>query len=388
MALPPEFLAVKRALNWAIFVGVVVVLLVGAYVVVPGATVYLAPAIDPVTVTTQVTADPEAGYVDLDAGVIPARIIGIELEWSTTMPTTGRTDVPGTKATGTVIFFNRIAEPVEIPVGTVVRTSAATPVRFRTTEAATLPGELNASVEVPIEALDEFAGPVGNVEARLINRVEGPLALQVGVINLEPTSGGGTIEAPAVTQEDLDRLYSVVLQQLQQRAFAEMSTPDWLGPTEFLVADSLRVVLIRDEVYSAQVGEPAENVSLNMRVVVQGVVVDEQPARQVAFAGLGERVPPGYRIDQSTLSFERGQITGVDAERRVTFLMSCSGVVVAEIDPDWVRQSVAGAPVDRALEWLNTTIPLREPARIELLLPWLGRMPLLPIRIDVQTVPL
>lgn len=383
LALPPEFVAVRRAINRVLFAVAMALLLLGLYVVAPGARVTLEPAADQVSVTVPVIADPELGGVNLIDRAVPARIVGVEVEWSTAVSTSGVTTVPSEPARGTVVFSNQLIDQVVVPAGTVVRTTAAEPVRFQTTQEVIVPAGIAATAETPIEALPEYIGLVGNVDANLINRVEGPLGVQLAVTNLEPTRGGGVKEVPAVAKEDYERLRAALLQQLQQRAYVEMSSPDWIGPTEFVALESLSVVWVQDETYSAYVGEAADSVSLEMRVVVQGVVIDEQYARQVAYAALAERVGPGFRILDNSLTFVRGETLGVDDARRVTFLMTGAGDVASAINPDAVREQVAGLAVDQAVASLNAEFPLKQPPRIELWPDWFGRIPLLPVRVDV-----
>jgi len=100
--------------------------------------------------------------------------------------TTGRRDVPDAKASGEVTLVNLLPQDVNVPRGTVVRTSAAVPVRFQITQDVVVPA--NGQITVPIEALNP--GLTGNVGALLINQVEGPLASALRVFNTNPTSGG------------------------------------------------------------------------------------------------------------------------------------------------------------------------------------------------------
>lgn len=384
LIIPPEFMAVRRVLSWFIFAVVVTVLLFGLYVILPGARVSLKPAADQVSTTVPVIADPELNAVNLADRAVPARIIGVEVEWSTTIPTTGTAEKPNTKAIGEVVFSNLLAEEVTIPAGTVVRTSAAEPIRYKTTEEVTVPAGIASTVSAPIEALDSFTGPIGNVGPGLINRVEGPLGVQLGVTNPDRTRGGGVTQVQAVAKEDYELLRSTLLQQLQQRAYAEMLASEHLvGPLDFISTESLAVVLVLNEIYSERIGEPADTLSLEMRVVVQGAVVNEQHARQVAYAALADRVGPNSRILDDTLTFTRGEELGVDEERRITFLMTGTGEVAADIDPNHVRRVVTGQPAGRAADELSTLYPLAGRPVMELWPNWFGRLPLLPFRIEV-----
>ena len=369
----------------AILVGIVLIaLLAGIYIILPGATIYLIPTSDQVTVLTTVTADPEATQVDVINGIIPARVVGVEVQGSATIDTTGTQQQPSEKAQGVALFTNLIPEQVTIPTGTVVRTSAAEPVRFMTLVDATLAGEIGATVEVAIEAVE--AGFGGNLPSNRINQIEGPLSTRLAVTNPAPTRGGNEIEVRAVSQEDHDRVRALVLQQLQQRAYAEMQTDPYIAllETEFVPIESLSVVLIQDEIYSGYIGQAAEQVNLIMRATVQGVAINELFARQVVYARLAEKVGSGYQIGSASLVFRRGEVTHIDEQRRVTLIMQGAGDVLAAIDPVQVQQMVRGLTVQKAALRLNRELLLATPPIIRTWPPFWPLMPTLPLRIQVQ----
>ncbi len=358
-------------------------LLTGAYVILPGARIDLVPAGNQVTVTTTITADPgqEAGFVDPDASLIAGRRVGVEVEGSTTVDATGTLLEPSQKARGIALFTNLIPDQLTIPEGTIVRTTQAQPVRFVTLEDATLPGQIGETVSVTVEALEP--GFEGNLPSNRINEVEGPLASRVGVTNPEPTNGGYADEVPAVAEDDLTRARALLLQQLQQRAFAEIET-GLIDEMEFVPIESLNVALIHAETYSAYVGEAQERVTLTMRVTIQGTAVDERLARQVVYAELADKVGSGYQIGSGSLVFRPGEVAGVDEEGRVAFVMQAAGDVTADIEEDAVRELVKGISTAEAIRRLNRELLLASPPTVT---PWPAfwpMMPVLPMRIDVQ----
>ena len=365
-----------------LFVMALIPLLAVAYVVLPSATVTLAPASNQVSVAVPITADPELAAIDFDNAAVPARIIGVEVEDSAAVETTGSADVPAAKATGVVTFINQVPEEVTIPIGTVVRTTAGNPVRFVTTNTLTLPPTINSTADAPIEAVE--AGVEANLPSNLINSVEGSLASRVRVINSTPTRGGDILQVPAVSQDDLDRLRAALLQQLQQRAFGEMG--DLMSETEFVATESLLVVLVQDETYDRFVGEESETVSLEMRVVVQGVVIDERSARQVVLNELAKKVGPSFQVGESTLAFRRDEVAQVDENRRVTFLMQGSGDVAIAIDAASVQRLIRGKRFARAQLLLEQELPLRQPPTIEIRPAFIRRLPLLAPRIQLEIV--
>jgi len=102
------------------------------------------------------------------------------------------------------------------------------------------------------------------VAANLINEVEGVAALAVRVSNPQPTGGGGVRQVPSVTQADKDRLRAALLQQVQQRALAQMQ--DKLGEQEYLLPESLAVAEILDETYDRFVGEEAPSLDCRYKL--------------------------------------------------------------------------------------------------------------------------
>ena len=355
----------------------------GAYIVLPGATVHLTPTISRVTVTTTITADPaaEPGQVDIEHGLIAARRVGVEVESSVTVDATGTVLQPSQKARGIVLFTNLSPDQVTIPAGTVVSTSAAQPVRFVTLSDATLPGQIGETVEIPVEALE--AGFTGNLPAGRINQVEGPLSALVAVTNPEPTYGGDAVSIAAIAQEDYDRARALLLQQLQQRAYAEMQS-ELIGEAEFIPPETLTVVLVHFETFSGYVGQAQERLNLAMRVTVQGIAVDERLARQVVYARLAEKVGEGFRIVPETLLFRRGEAIQFDEQQRVTLIMQGAGDISSTVDVAHVRRLVRGVSTQEAARRLNRELLLGAPPRIQTWPRFWPLMPVLPLRIQVE----
>ena len=373
----------RRILTAIVFGITLGFLLTGAYMVAPGATVHLSPAGNQVSVTTTITADPSLGPGDAPPTphTIPARRVGVEVEAPITVETTGRVMVPSQKARGVVLFTNRIPDQVTVPAGTVLRTSAAQPVRFATMADVTLPGQVGETLQVPIEALE--AGFVGNVPAGRVNTIEGPLSARLAVANPEPTEGGMADEVRAVSEQDMERARSLLLQQLQQRAYAEMQT-GLLEDFEFVPPESLNVVLVHSETFSGYENQPADTLELAMRVTVQGVAVDRRLARQVVYGEMAQKIGPGFRIGPDSLLFREGEVTGIDDEGRVTFVMQGAGDVSATVDESAVQRLVRGIPAEEAMRRLESELVLTAPPTVELWPRFWPLMPALPLRISVE----
>ncbi len=348
-----------------------------AALIVPAAQVTLVPAQQTVAVTVDLTATTGVEYPDFNARLIPARRIEVQIEGSGSLPTTGRRDVPDQRATGTVLFINRQAAPQEIPLGTVVRTSTGTNVRFRTTAPATLGPGVGATVAVPIEAVDP--GPSGNVRSGTITQVDGPLAPLVRVLNEQPTSGGTVRQASVVTNADKDRLRQAVLQQVRQAAYQRLS--ELLREGEFLPAESISTLILA-ETFDHFLDEPTETLGLRLRVLARGLAVDGAAGYQIAHQAMQAQLPGRARVLADRVRYQPGPMTVL--EERVMYSLTATGEIVSDIDRASVRAAIVGLPLDEAKAVLAREWPLAASPEIRLEPNWIGHVPWVPFRIRVQ----
>jgi hypothetical protein len=379
-------------LRIAAFLLVLAIVLASAYVIVPSGSMTLVPAgrefaiIVPVSVIPTDTGS--AGEIDLVARTIPAWWVGIEIEGHAEVETTGVMGVISGRATGTVLFTNLLTQDYVVPVGTVVRTSSTSyPIRFRTTAEVAVPAAGQASA--PVESLDEGAG---NVAAFEINQVEGVAAYALRVTNPEATSGAEIREARTVAQADYDRLRIQLMRQLLDQAYTQIEASNLVESTEMLLRESLRIEAAPKQAYNRFIGEQADKVGLDMRVLVRGLKVDVGNARAVAYNALVRSLPPGHQLVDAR--YDLGEVAEEDVGPGLyTFFVTARGYAAAALDPGAAVELVRGQRVGVARERLQAAFPLAEAPRITIWpewpagLKWLERMPLLVVRIRVQVVP-
>jgi hypothetical protein len=340
---------------------------------VPSAAVTITPASRQVYENVSIVADPALTDIDIENRRMPASIVPLQVTSHVTVQSSGKETAGTSRSQGLVTFINSTDQPVLIPLGTIVSTSGTYPMRFETLIETTLPAGNEASIQVPIQALPEHAGAVGNVNPGTINRIETDFAGFVTVTNPNATYGGAVQEVRIVTAEDHERLLILGRQQLLQNARDELL--HYLSGHQFLVPGSITII-----------GDVAESVSLSLRANVQGVVVDEGQAQQIAFSALAPYVQPGLEIEPDAMVFTRGDILDIDPEGRVTFLMVVKGNIAVSIDQDYVRDRMVGVSVDEAYYRLEHDLLLdpERPPRITTWPGWYHRMPLLPVRINVK----
>jgi len=362
--------------------GMVAVVGLAMLLLVPFAEVTLIPAREPLTAVVPITADLAITQPDFGARLIPARRVAVDVEGTGEIATSGRRNAPADRAKGKVVFINRRAQEVVVPLGTIVGTSTGDNVRFRTTITATLPAVLGGTAEAEIEAVDP--GPRGNVRPFTINNVEGPLGLLVRVVNEAPTAGGTLSEVPVVTQADKDRLREATERQLQQAAYVRLS--EILQAGEFVPPATVGTVIL-SETFDRFAGEAAPVLRVKLRVRARGLAVDGGSARAIAQSALANLVPPEGRLLAEGLSIQPGPVTSASAER-VQFTMNASGFAVRRVDTWRVRRLLYGLAIQDAGPVLERHLALQASPVISVGPDWyverFGLMPLLPWRIRVQ----
>lgn len=387
---PPKAIAPKEALvltprQWgmrytavfAFFIAAALLVVLFAYAV-PSATITLAPELEPITATQIVVADPQVTAVNFANKTIPARQIAISQAWKAEAEATGRAERPITPAQGTVLFTNLTDEAVIVPDGTQVRT--ANQITFQTITAVTLPAAEGSTTEVAVVAMEP--GPQANVAADSVTRLAAKgLAQQVEVRNPERMTGGSVQEITAVSQADLDRLRSQALQFLQAIALAQMGAA--LTEREFLARESLRLVEVVSEVYSHEVGEQANRVTLTMEAVLVGTAVNNMETAGLAYDALAAEVADGYSLSPDSLTFEPGSVIAVDEAGRVTFELLVSGATAADLNVEGVITAVNGQSPTIAAAYLYNNLPLREVPAITLWPIWADKMPYWQQRVEL-----
>jgi hypothetical protein len=376
-----------RLTRWGMFLLLLLALAAGFIIATPNATVTITPDSRQVYERVEIIADPALVDIDIENRQMPATVISLETTSQVTIPSSGVEEGGESQAQGLVTFTNLSSDPVLIPLGTVVATSETFPIRFETQIETILPAGPDATVQVPIQALAEYSGGVGNVSPGTINRIESSLTDQVTVTNLNATYGGAAQERRTVTAGD----HAYLLQVGRDEAIrhAEDLLLLQIGGDQFLVPGSVVIVQERPEWTNYNpplVGDVSESVSLNLQVQVQAVVVDERQARQVAYAGLGPQIQPGWEVAPDELIFTRGEILRIEPTGRVTFTMIVEGESVVSVDEDQVRDLIQGIPQDEAARRLQGNLLLNPdyPPEIDIWPPWYGRLPILPIRITVE----
>jgi len=375
-----EFLKQYRA--GIVSLGIALALLgAAAILLVPTAQVRLVPSSIALTINTDMIADPTVQTISSATRTIPARRITTEISGTAQIRTTAQKQVPNAPSAGAVIFTNQRAEETEIPLGTIVKTSAGVPIRFTTATTVTLPAGVGSRVETPIQAVEP--GPSGNVRELAINTIEGSLSIAARVINTKATTSGSLKPVRVVTADDKKKLEAQLLEQLRKQG-AELLKRE-LKEVELFVPDST-LIDPTDSIFDRAVDEPADVLNLRMNAVAIGIAMDRDDLRTMVSALLNKQVQAGFQLLPDGVNVEP-QSGGKYQAIAFRFPIRVIGYATPQVDTAKVGRALQGRSVSDAKSYLASAINLAQPPEISVTpLGW-NRLPFLALRIAVFVEP-
>ncbi len=348
------------------------------YYVLPAATVTMTPGHLPLQTDLAMTAIAGLEAADVQQAQLPARLIKAELLEQGAVPATGASQKASGNAVGEVVLSNLSSAPVTIPINTLVSTSSGTPVQFRTLQEATVEGGVGQRVTVPVEAVE--AGTEGNVRANTINTVVGALRFRLRVNNTNGTGGGGAEMISVVSQQDREQLVTILQAAAEAKAYEALLAQ--LEPGEWLPQESVQTFVVAQS-FDQYSDEEAQQLSGSVRVLAQGLAVDEQEATDVILTRLEDQVPERGRLVLDSVRAQRQPQSEATASS-VTFTMTVSADYTTPIDPDEVRGAVAGLSPEAAAQTIQDRWLVEGTPAVYLDPEWKGVLPSLTSRIQVR----
>ena len=242
-----------------IFAAGVIAFVVVIGLFIPSANIYLHPETEPFEITIEARANPSIKNSSL-SGSIPATILTNEVPLSKDGQSSGIIRIPGSAASGEVIFRNLTDQVISIPSGVIVRTTKDPIIRFQTDQAIVLTAGVDSEKAVKVTCLS--GGVIGNVPAGEIQAVEGEIGGNVLVTNLNAFSGGMEIKTFAPSEDDYINARQDLLKELSEKAYQEFVVNH---PEAFLLPrNTLEMIEIIQESHYPEIGIPGDRFKLEL----------------------------------------------------------------------------------------------------------------------------
>lgn len=363
----------------AFTLGVLGVLAVAA-LLLPSAEIQLTPETLTDRLTISVAASPEYQAVDI-SGTVPAYPRSVFVEGRGSIPSTGSIPLPDHFATGEVHFTNLTDRSMPLPEGTVVSTLDDDPLRYATKESVMVPpGDEGANVVV--EALNP--GTTSNTDANTILAIEGPLGLDLTVINEAAIEGGTDRMAPAPSEADYQELYDQLYATLARSALKEIGST--LAPDDLVLNYEATYLSTLEETYTPAEPRPIDQLELVLRLEFQALTVSGRDLQELGTKALEANLPDQYSSDLDSLEIINLTTPDFDPESgRARWRMRTKWQLQAQIDHTKALKSTIGYSPDQAKAHLTENIPQASEVKILLRPAWWPRMPFLPFRIIVTS---
>ncbi len=375
----PTRIGAKRIILASSLLAMFALILIGAFLLIPSATIILKPTSWVVSEKLSVTADMKAASIDYASGQIPGRTVESLVEAVDRTEATGKKSEPEKPATGRATFLNRSGERIVVPKDT--RVGTITGVQFATKSEVVLPAVVNSTARVDVEATEP--GTLGNVVKLAINQIFGDLALKLSVLNEEPTSGGSDKEIRFVIVEDQDRLRKKVIETARKEGLIQFNNAK--KSTEHIYSETVRASLV-EERFEQSVDQVSEWLEMRARVSIAGLVFDLRDvnsyvSKQLA-AGEGDEVEViGKSLKIELLdAYEWG-------DDWVSFHVFAQGKVTSIVDPAAIKRELAGMTREEAESYLAENFQLAEWPEVRLGPGWVKSLPRFSWRVNVQVVP-
>ncbi len=251
------------------------IIIIGVFI--PSANIYLYPQTEPFEITIEARANPSIKNLNL-SGSIPATILTNEVSMIKEDQSTGIIRIPGSAASGDVIFRNLTDQVISLPAGVIVRTTKGPIIRFQTFQAITLNAGVDSEKAVKVTCLS--GGVSGNVPAGLIQAVEGEIGGNVLVTNLSALSGGTEIKTFAPSEDDYANARQKLLGELTEKAYQEFG---YEHPEAFLLPrETLELIEIIQENHYPEIGIPGDRFKLELVAKFSVWKIDQSDIQLVA----------------------------------------------------------------------------------------------------------
>lgn len=304
----------------------------------------------------QVKLAPEAKSLDLDKGIIPVDEVGVEKSESKDRAATGDKLI-GEKATGEVKLFNRTAERAEFEAGTSLFGPGDLEfVLDNDVSVASKTADLSTGV-------DRWGETVASVTAGDIGAEYNSAADSLFSIgeysdddylakNPEPFSGGTSRKIRAVSEADQESLIDSLSEDLMSLAEKELKSK--LSDSQII--DGSFTATVVDEEFSAQVGEEAENISLDLTVKVTAAKISQEKLLKIAEEILVEELESGYEVKEGSLMAKLD--VDEDSEKdSLTGKLTLKGKAYPKIDKEELRQKLVRKKESRAKKLTREAYP-------------------------------
>lgn len=372
---------ISPSLRLAIFAMGILSMLAIAATLLPKAQVVVEPKIRHQEIVFDLFTSDQVEEISLQ-GAVPSELVSIEVADQDSIDVSGTIFLPYQPASGEVIFKNLGDREIHVPQGTIVRVSGDGQHRYSTKEDVLVPAGYGQSIPAIVES--EKPGTQGNLAAGSINAIEGNLGTLLIASNPEPIVGGTDREEPVPTDIDRASLSEGLDKSMREHARNELSKE--LSPNDIFLEDTLRISEVITEQFDPPDEYPTNTLSLACRKRYEARVVRFSEVKSLLTAMMNAEKPEGFDplTDNFNIVFlDNPHLSG---DNRVVWTIHAERTLQAVVDRQMLLQLAVGTHPSEAARKIALVSQFDSAPQIQLNPAWWPVMPVLPFRIDIQTI--
>src|SRR3989344_8575469 len=327
-----------------ILLGLLLALGGGAYALLywlPQATVTLTLSPIPLVKEIAVVASTEATSIEVAAGTVPATLRTVEQTGEKSTPATGTATV-GEKAKGTVTFNSTVAN--NCAQGTKVKEDSSG-LTFLTDSSFSISASETKDISVTAEKIGSDYNLASGRHFAITSGCDNNIAMEGD--NSAAFTGGSSQQVTVVAATDQNKLLEDLEKELIEAAKEKILSG--AGVDEVIVDTAIKNEVI-EKIYSHDVGEQAENVTLTLKIKLTTITYKGSDIQELVAQAMAELVPPGFIL------FPGGTIIDpLDpqlSEKTLSFQDKITAQVIPDLDQEAIRNDLSGRNLESAEQYL------------------------------------
>lgn len=327
----------------------IIVLILGAYLLLPKAEVkiFVEPKI--LEKDTQVTADPTQKTVDENSKIIPGQIVETEVSGTSKNNASGKKQI-GDPAKGTVVIRNKTDSAITLSKGTNLTGNNQ---KFT----------LDLSVTIASRSADDGTWGKANGTLTAVNiGADGNLPSGVDmtasnysidkiVAKTEGNFSGGTSkDVTVVSDEDQKKLLASLASDLRKQAQQKLQDK-FLGKK--ILEEALSENIIKKS-YSKNINDQASEFSLNLTINYKGVAFEEKDLKQIVGKLVTTQVPEGFALDLAETETQ-ADVSKLEKDGRLIFLARFKAKLLPKLNENKIRNEIKGKSASEVEKTLKGT---------------------------------
>lgn len=383
----------RRKMIISIISGALVVLLVlGAYVALPKATVTISVVSEPFSSTADVKVNKDATAIDTSTSTIPGKLISKEEELSKPFAASGTKNI-GAKAKGKITIYNYWDDKThDIASGSKFLTSAG--IVFVSTSTVTVPAghpniippstyEINppGTIDVNVEAVE--VGEQGNVAASNFTITSLPSVQQSKIYGKSTaTMIGGTNQiVKIVVEKDIADAKVSTENELKDTIINKIKA-DLIESEKLL--DSAISVSATSENASAKVGDQVDTFNYAAKLKIDALVFSEDNFKEVLLESAKTKLEAGKQLVTNNSDSVKYEVASVDVTAGTIVLKGTfDGYIADKYDTEAMKLAIKYKTTTNATKKL-TSYPGVLSANISLYPRYMRSLPALAKRITID----